>query len=75
MQKRNVKLDHAICCLVECGAKFVDALDPALRALATRGIFAIARWIEKGAACCEPEPCPPICPPPPAPPASTLRQN
>jgi hypothetical protein len=68
MTQRNKKLDDAICCLVDCGAKFVDALDPALRAMAARGIFAIARWVEQAAKCCEPEPCPPLCPPP-SPPA------
>jgi hypothetical protein len=70
MPKQNDKLNKAICCLVDCGAQFVDALDPALRAMAAKGIFKLAMWIHNMAKCCEPEPCPPLCPPP-APPPTT----
>lgn len=67
MPEKNEKLDKAICCIVDGGAKFVDALDPQIRAMSAKGLFYLAQWVIHMAKCCEPVPCPPLCPPPPAP--------
>jgi len=61
---KNEKLDRAICLIVDGGAKFVDALDPQLRSLAAKTLHYLAMAILHGARCCEPDPCPPLCPPP-----------
>ena len=57
------KLDGAICKIVDGGAQMVDALDPQIRAVAAKGLFALAMWVIHMAKCCEPDPCPPMCPP------------
>lgn len=70
MAAKNEKMDKAICQIVDGGAKLVDALDPQLRALSAKALHWIAMAVIHGAKCCEPDPCPPLCPPPPAPPCN-----
>jgi hypothetical protein len=62
---KNEKLDKAICKIVDGAASMIDALDPQLRAVAAKGLFSLAMWVIHMAKCCEPDPCPPLCPPPP----------
>lgn len=73
VEKRDDKLDKAICQVVDGGANLVDALDPSLRAMAASGLFKLAMWVTRMAKCCEPEPCPPSCPPLPPEPAKLAK--
>lgn len=68
MPQKNDKLDKAICKIVDGVANLVDAMDPAIRAVSAKMIFHGCMWLAHMAKCCEPDPCPPLCPPPPAPP-------